>query len=85
LGWIPVGDIPNTFVKPFGEAVLKLGKGQVSEPVQSQFGWHIIKLEDLRDLKIPPLEELKQQLTQRLQQQSVKQLITDLRSKAKVD
>jgi peptidyl-prolyl cis-trans isomerase C len=85
LGWIPVGDIPNTFVKPFGDALMKLTKGQVSEPVQSQFGWHIIKLEDTRDLKLPPLDELKPQLTQRMQQQSVKQLIADLRSKAKVE
>ena len=85
LGWIPVGDIPNTFVKPFGDAVMNLSKGQVSEPVQSQYGWHIIKLDDLRDLKLPPLDEIKPQISQRLQQQAVKQLITDLRSKAKVE
>jgi peptidyl-prolyl cis-trans isomerase C len=85
LGWIPVGNIPNAFVKPFGDALMKLGKGQVSEPVKSQFGWHIIKLEDVRDLKVPPLDEIKPQLTQRLQQQAVKQMITDLRDKAKVE
>lgn len=85
LGWIPVGNIPNTFVKPFGDALMNLSKGQVSEPVQSQFGWHIIKLEDVRDLKIPPLEEIKPQLTNRLQQQAVKQLIADLRDKAKIE
>lgn len=85
LGWIPVGNIPSTFVKPFGEALMTLTKGQVSAPVQSQFGWHIIKLDDVRDLKIPPLDEIKPQLTQRLQQQAVKQLIVDLRDKAKVD
>jgi peptidyl-prolyl cis-trans isomerase C len=85
LGWIPVGKITNSFVKPFGDALMKLSKGQVSEPVQSQFGWHIIKLEDIRDLKMPPLDEIKPQLTQRLQQQAVKQMITDLRDKAKIE
>ena len=85
LDWIPVSKIPNAFVKPFGDALMNLNKGQVSEPVQSQFGWHIIKLEDVRNLKMPPLDEIKPQLTQRLQQQAVKDLIADLRSKARID
>jgi peptidyl-prolyl cis-trans isomerase C len=85
LDWIPVGKIPSAFVKPFGDALMNLSKGQVSEPVQSQFGWHIIKLEDVRDLKMPPLDEIKPQLTQRLQQQAVKQMIADLRDKAKIE
>ena len=85
LGWIPVGDIPSAFVKPFGDAVMNLSKGQLSDPVQSQFGWHIIKLEDVRDLKIPALDEIKPQLTQRLQQQAVKQMIADLRKDAKIE
>ena len=85
LGWIPVCDIPSAFVKPFGDAVMNLTKGQLSEPVQSQFGWHIIKLEDVRDLKIPALDEIKPQLTQRLQQQAVKQMIADLRKEAKIE
>lgn len=85
LGWIPVGNIPHTFVKPFGDALMKLKKGQVSEPVQSQYGWHIIKLEDVRDLKIPPMDQIKTQLSQRLQQEAVKQLIADLREKAKIE
>jgi peptidyl-prolyl cis-trans isomerase C len=85
LGWIPVSKISNSFVKPFGDALMNLSKGQVSEPVQSQFGWHIIKLEDVRDLKMPPLNEIKPQLAQRLQQQAVKQMITDLRDKAKIE
>ncbi len=85
LGWIPVSKIPSAFVKPFGDALMKLSKGQVSEPVQSQFGWHIIQLEDVRDLKMPPLDEIKPQIAQRLQQQAVKQLIADLRDKAKIE
>lgn len=85
LGWIPVGNIAGTFVKPFGDALMTLSKGQVSEPVQSQFGWHLIKLDDVRDLKLPPLDEVKPQIMQRLQQQAVKQLIADLRDKAKIE
>ncbi len=85
LGWIPVGKITNSFVKPFGDALMNLSKGQVSEPVKSQFGWHIIKLEDVRDLKMPSLNEIKPQIAQRLQQQAVKQLIADLRDKAKIE
>jgi peptidyl-prolyl cis-trans isomerase C len=85
LGWIPVGNVSTTFVKSFADAVIALKKGQISEPVQSQFGWHVIELEDERDLKMPSLEELKPQLTQRMQQQQVKDLIADLRTKAKIE
>lgn len=85
LGWMPAGNIPKAFVKPFGDALLKLAKGQTSEPVQTQFGWHIIKLEDVRDTKLPSFEELKPQLTQRLQQQAVQSHIAELRAKAKIE
>lgn len=85
LGWIPVGNIPNAFVKPFGDALMNLSKGKISEPVQSQFGWHIIKLDDVRDLKLPSYEELKPQLTQRMQQKAVQNLIAELRAKAKIE
>ena len=85
LGWIPVGNISSSFVKPFGDALLSLTKGQVSEPVQSQFGWHLIKLEDVRDLKMPSYEELKPQIAQRMQQQAMQKFIADLRTKAKIE
>lgn len=82
LGWA----LPSNFVPPFANALLNLKKGEYTkEPVQSQFGWHIIKLDDVRDLKVPPFEELKPQLQQRLQQQAVQKLITDLRAKAKIE
>ena len=62
LNWIT----PSNVVKPFGDALLKLKKGQFTqEPVESQFGWHIIKLEDERDVKAPSLDEIKPQLAQR--------------------
>lgn len=82
LGWA----VPNNFVPPFANALLNLKKGEYTkEPVQSQFGWHVIKLDDVRDLKVPPFEELKPQLQQRLQQQSIQKAITDLRAKAKIE
>lgn len=84
LGWIPVGKIGSVFVKSFGDTLMNLGKGKVSEPVQSQFGWHIIQLEDERDLKMPTVDELKPKITQILQQQAVKKMIDDLREKAKI-
>ncbi|MDD5180863.1 MAG: peptidylprolyl isomerase [Gallionellaceae bacterium] len=81
LGWV----VPANFVKPFADALASLSKGQVSGPVQSQSGWHIIKLEDVRELKVPPYEEVKPNLTKRLQQQSVQKMIEDLRAKAKIE
>ena len=84
LGWIPANKVSSAFVKPFADAVMGLSKGQLSEPVQSQFGWHVIKLQDVRDIKFPSFEELKPQLTQRLQVKAAQSYLTDLRSKAKI-
>jgi peptidyl-prolyl cis-trans isomerase C len=82
LGWA----VPSNFVPPFASAMLSLKKGEYSkEPVKSQFGWHIIKLDDTRDLKIPSFEELKPQIQQRLQQQTLQELIAELRGKAKIE
>ena len=82
LGWA----VPSNFVPPFANALLSLKKGTYTkEPVKSQFGWHIIKLDDVRDLKVPSFEELKPQIQQRLQQQSIQDYIADLRSKAKIE
>ena len=82
LGWA----IPGNFVPEFANALLNLKKGEYTkQPVQSQFGWHVIKLEDMRDLKVPQFEEVKPQLQQRLQQQSIQKAIADLRAKAKIE
>jgi peptidyl-prolyl cis-trans isomerase C len=80
LGWA----VPSNFVKPFADAMVALNKGQLSAPVQSQFGWHIIKLEDTRDLKVPPFDEVKPNLMQHMQQQLVQKVIAEQRSKAKI-
>lgn len=82
LGW----NIPGNFVPEFANVMINLNKGEYTkEPVQSQFGWHVIKLDDVRDMKAPPFEELKPQLQQRLQQQSIQKAIADLREKAKIE
>jgi peptidyl-prolyl cis-trans isomerase C len=81
LGWT----VPSNFVQPFGEAILKLSKGQISAPVQTQFGWHIIKLEDTRELKVPAFEEVRPNLEKRLQQQAIQDAIKSLRANAKID
>jgi peptidyl-prolyl cis-trans isomerase C len=82
LGWA----VPSNFVPPFANAMLSLKKGTYTkEPVKSQFGWHVIKLDDVRELKVPSFEELKPQIQQRLQQQSIQEYIADLRSKSKIE
>lgn len=80
LGWA----VPNNFVKPFADAMVAMSKGQISAPVQSQFGWHIIKLEDTRDVKIPSFDEVKPNVAQHLQQQLVQKAIAEQRSKATI-
>ena len=80
LGWA----VPSNFVKPFGDAMIALSKGAISAPVQSQFGWHIIKLEDTREMKVPSFDEVKPNLTQHMQQQLVQKAIAEQRSKATI-
>lgn len=82
LDWTP----PANLVKPFADAMVKLKKGQTAAaPVQSQFGWHIIRLDDERALTPPPFNEVKQQLTQRFQQQAIEKAISEVRAKAKIE
>ncbi len=81
LGW----SVPSNFVKPFADTLTSLAKGKTSAPVQSQYGWHIIKLEDVRDLQVPSFDEIKPNLMQRLQQQNIKKMIAEQRAKAKVE
>jgi peptidyl-prolyl cis-trans isomerase C len=63
-----------------------LKKGQLTDtPVKSQFGYHIIRLDDERDAQLPKLEEVKPQVSQQLQQQKLTQYQEDLRKKAKIE
>ncbi len=76
---------PGSYVKPFSEAMVKLEKGKYTEaPVQSQFGWHVIRLDDTRDAQVPPLAQVSNQIRESLQQQRVQAFAEDLRKKAKV-
>jgi peptidyl-prolyl cis-trans isomerase C len=75
----------SSYVAEFSQAMIKLEKGQLTqEPVKSQFGWHVIQLDDTRDAKLPPFEELKPQISQQLTQQKLATFQEDLRKAAKV-
>lgn len=73
---------PGNFVKPFSDAMVATPKGKfTAKPIQTQFGWHVILVEDVRDAKIPSFEEVKPQLTQRMQAQMLDQYFRELRAK----
>ena len=75
-----------SYVPEFSAALVKLKKGQTTDaPVKSQFGWHVIRLEDVRDAQLPKLEEVKPQIAQQLQQQKLAKFQEDLKGKAKVE
>ena len=77
---------PGSYVKEFTEALVKLNKDQTTDtPVQSQFGWHVIRLDDVRQAQLPKLDEVKPQIAQQLQQQRLAKFQEDLRAKAKVE
>jgi peptidyl-prolyl cis-trans isomerase C len=82
LDWGPAA----RYVKPFADAVMSMKKGQLtSSPVKTDFGYHVIRLDDVRPLKVPGFDELKEQFRQRAQQQQIQKLVMELRSKAKVE
>ena len=74
------------YVKPFADAVTTQPKGKVSAaPVKTDFGYHVIIVDDSRPLKVPEFAEVKDQFRQRAQQQQIQKLVMDLRQKAKVE
>ena len=82
LGWFD----PRGMVPEFGAGVAKLAKGKFSEePVKSQFGYHVILLEDTRPQQVQPLEQIKPALTQQMQQQNLKKLFDEMKAKAKIE
>jgi len=73
---------PANFVKPFSDAMVKAEKGKFTpQPVQTQFGWHVILVEDTRDAKVPGFDEVKPQLAQRMQAQHLDKYFRDLRAR----
>ena len=76
----------DTMVEPFANAAFAMNKGEISKtPVQTQFGWHVIKVEDKRTQPQPTLEEVKPQLEQQLSKDIVATVVDDLRNAAKVE
>ena len=76
---------PGNYVKEFSDAMVALSKGQVSAPVQSQFGFHIIRLDDVREAQLPALADVKPQIVQQMTQQRMATFQQELRAKAKVE
>ena len=77
---------PSSYVPEFSQAMTALKKGEYTEtPVKTQFGYHIIKLEDTRAAQFPPLADVKPQIQQRLAQQKAAAFRDELRAKAKTD
>ncbi len=82
LDWASAG----SYVKEFSDAMVTLQKGKMTDtPVKSQFGYHIIRLDDVRDAKLPTLEQVKPQIKQQLDQQKIAKFQDDLRKSAKVE
>ncbi|MFT4194296.1 peptidylprolyl isomerase [Ottowia sp.] len=85
LGWAN----PSGYVPEFAGALTKLAKGQTSDaPVKSQFGWHVIRVDDIRDAKAPELpsfDAVKPQIMQQMQQQKLSKFQEELRAKAKIE
>ena len=81
LGWFT----KDRMVPEFADAAFKLEPGQISEPVKSQFGWHIIKVEEKRIKSFPPFEQVKEQAARYVAQKAQSDLITSLREKVKIE
>ena len=82
LGWFS----PAGMVKPFSDAVTGLKKGETtSAPVQTQFGWHVIKLVDTRAAQVPTYDKVKEGLERTLQQRKLEKMMLGLKEKAKIE
>ena len=75
----------DRMVEPFAEAAFKMEPGQISDPVKSQFGWHVIKVEEKRTKPVPSLVEMQDQVNTYLERKAQQDLIVGLRSSAKIE
>lgn len=81
LDWAP----PGAYVKEFSEAMVKLEKGKyTTTPVQSKFGWHVIRLDDVRAIQPPPLEQVRQHIVESLEQRQAQEYVESLKKKATI-
>lgn len=79
-------NVPGTYDKQFADALVKLEKGKYTDtPVHTRFGYHIIMLEDVRPVKFPALNEVRQRISQQVTQTRIDELVKSLRAKAKVE
>lgn len=77
---------PGSYVKEFSEALSALTKGKMTDaPVKTQFGYHIIRLDDVREAQLPKLDDVKAQIAQQLTQQKIGKFQEELRAKAKIE
>ncbi|MHB8947628.1 MAG: peptidylprolyl isomerase [Rhodoferax sp.] len=77
---------PSNYVPEFSQALTKLSKGQMTDtPVKSQFGYHVIRLDDVRDAQLPKFDDVKPQIGQQLQQEKMTKYQEELRAKAKIE
>jgi peptidyl-prolyl cis-trans isomerase C len=82
LDWATAG----TFVPEFAKAMTALKKGEFTEtPVKTQFGFHVIRLDDTRDAQVPGIDEARPQISQQLQRQRFDRMLGELRAKAKIE
>ncbi len=81
LGWFT----KDKMVPEFAAAAFKMEAGQISDPVKSEFGWHVIKVEGKREKSFPPFEQVKDQVARYVAQKAQSDDITKLRSEAKID
>jgi peptidyl-prolyl cis-trans isomerase C len=82
LGWFTLARM----VKPFGDALKGLKKGEYTQqPVQTQFGWHVIKLEDTRDVTPPPFDQVKSQLSNAVVRKKLQAYVDQLKKDAKIE
>ncbi len=81
LGWF----VHEQMVPEFADAAFAMQPGEVSDPVQSPFGWHIIKLEERRERPVPPLAEVRDQIVEQLTQKAQADVLTEVRGAAEIE
>ena len=75
----------QSMVPAFSDAAFKLAAGETSPPVQTQFGWHVIRVEDRRNRPVPPFDQVRDQIYQLLISEAQRDIYDEMRAKASVD